>query len=391
MKKCMVCALLLLIAGLLFGSDARTGALGGSMPYYLDDVQVLTNPALMPVFGNCGVLELGSYPSLSGQSAYGMVGVTENIYVGAALLRNKDNFDIIESMTPLPSDLEAPQNDIDVMIGMALGELSVGFGAHIAGWSYDWEMGDSKMDWKTNAMAFTVGGAYIYDEMLVDGNLALTMNSYKRENSNGSTTTGTESEGGMSIGMSARAHLPMNSFKIVPAFSFETFSCGYDVDDGSTVTDGPDISTMNINVLVGANIPVFDDGWIAPGLGFRYFTTKWESGSNTENTTLMVMPEVYVGGEFPVKDWIVARMGYKRFFGTYKEKTHTTEDEIETWPIYDQGYEPDMITVGVGIKLLDGAISIDGTVGENFIHQGGWLVSGIQDNLFGNVSLGVGF
>ncbi len=386
MKKAL-CVVLAAFVAASFANDARVASLGGVQFFYLDESHAIQNPALLPTFANRAVLELGTYSEMGlvGQSGYGFVSLGESFSLGAALLRHNDNFDEIISHY-LPATLQRPQNDFDLLLSLSLGDLALGLGTHFAGWSYKTTSGDDETTRKTRAMAFTLGGAYTSGDFLGEANFQLRLNSYKDEDVLGSATSSEESEGGTGLSLNMRAFAPMGDAKLVPSLGFSMFSYTPKTVSGSTTTEGNKYSSMGFFLRCGLNIPVLEEGWVAPGLGVAYVSTKDEGESTTTTQTLTYLPELYLGAEIPVKDWLVARAAYRRAFGSFKTKTSNGTETTETQTLADVGLQPDQISIGVGLKLADGAVSIDGFVGENFIHEGGYVVSGIADNLFTMVS-----
>jgi len=382
----MLCALLLLAASLALATNARVASLGGEMPFYLDDTQIFRDPSLMAKFPNKATLELGDL-DLSNQSAYGVLNFMQSFYLGAGFLRTKDDFEYIE----LPGDLSQPANDLDILLGASFGQLSLGLGTHFAGFSLETEEGSNQTTEKTNVMAFDFGGSYTADEMLIDGGLEIRLNSYLDETIADDVRYADESDGGMGMSFFGRGFIPMSSFKFVPAFNFDMFSYTPQEVTGDSTTEGAKYSRMQLGFMLGGNIPVFETGWIAPGIGFHYITSKTDGDSWSSTTSYMIFPEVYLGGELPITKWFDARIGYHRYFGGVSEEYKTGDTTNTTSSGLVENDQPDQITVGAGLKLAGGKILIDGCIGEDIIHEGGYIISGMQHNLFATVSMGIQF
>ena len=397
MKKIIV-LLLMFNAMAVFASDARTEGLGGFAPIFIDDSQIFLNPALAYKFPNFATLELGRYVAgaTTQQSGYGVLRANDYIYIGAGVLREKDDFDNISYDDLI--GLHTPTNDFDAMVSLLLGRISIGFGTHLAGWKHYTKSTDTtsttEHTQKTSVMAFTLGTALESEDLLIDAAFEMRMNSYLNEQVEDDDHMTSKIDGGLGLSFNSRAFLPLGGFKLVPAIGFNMFGYTPILEYQDSTEKGAKHSLMMISTTVGANIPVFGEGWVAPGVGFMYGSEKQESDDETNTQTGIVFPQVSLSGEVPLTKWADARFGYRRWFGSLKQEDKTDNTtQTSTIPINEQTQfmPPDQISVGLGIKLADGKITIDGTIGEQFIHEGGYIISGIEDNLFGTASLCVNF
>jgi len=403
MRFVLSCFLLaLLLTSFANATDTRVISLGGPVPYIYDEINVFGNPGLMSNFSKRVVLELGSHtsgimslPTTSGvtstQNGYAFLPLMgDKFYIGVAGLRHMDDFDNIE----LPSDLEAPDNSVDLLFSGLLGDLGIGLGIHRASNFEKNEQTSPQLTTtkKTSATGITVGAAMNTDEEpIFDAALNVTMNSFKDETKS-STTTSRESEGGTSISLYARSFLSLGESKLVPALEFWTFSYkDISKNDGTTTTNSEN-SQMEFRVGTGLMLNVLG-GFIMPGARIVYAKSKTETSDQTEEQTALVLPELYLGIEVPVKDYLSIRCGYRRAFGRFNTKvTPESGGEIKTsqdWA--SAGMEPELISLGVGLRLFDGKVTIDASIEENTFIDGTYILSGIEGPLFGKVSIGINY
>jgi len=55
------------------------------------------------------------------------------------------------------------------------------------------------------------------------------------------------------------------------------------------------------------------------------------------------------------------------------------------------GMEPELISLGVGLRLFDGKVTIDASIEESTFIDGTYILSGIEGPLFGKVSIGINY
>lgn len=386
-RRCLI-VILLLSLDLAIAGDARTQALGGrDLPYFLDDSQILENPALMAKFNSRAALEL----STATQNGYGLLKIGDMILIGAAILRPNSDFD--EGYFSLPATIQLPNNNLSILAGVKLDNIAFGIGVHTAGWSEYSKVvtggTDVIDDRSSGAIGINAGSTYSLDEMLVDAAFRIRINSFKSEYKVGTSTTANQLDGGTSVKFSARAFMPIGNFKFVPAAEFNTISFGYKTINGSTSTVYDNTSAMSLGAGIGAQIPILGDGWIAPGAMFEYSSSKTEPDDTTKNTmSMMILPKLSLSAEVPALKWLTLRAGIVRSFGTVSGKsqinnTIVSESSESYWSYTTQ---PDLVSLGTGLKLFDERLTIDGTVHYRLLISGPYTLSGVTRDLFTQVT-----
>ena len=389
--------MLLVVISPVFATDARVGAVMGASPYIIDEVRVFQNPSLIKFFSNRAVLELGMYRRdalPTNQSGYAFFHITGSIYFGAGVLRKEDEFYLmgmgdggechyyIPNPVP-PAGLTLPNNEIDLILATDMGGIALGLGVHMARKYWKRETDSNEELKKTSALGIKIGASYVKDdEMLFEGNVRIGMNSYKHE----TATFVQESDGGISISLDARTYLPMGEATLIPRVAFSTFSYKDMINDNETFN----ASLMTLTVGAGLKVNALG-GWVLPAVEINYRNGEKKEDSVEYTLTALTLPHLVLASEFPATDWLVVRVGVNRFYGTQTQK-ETTDGEITTTQDVTSCFlQPDMLTLGAGVVLFDGTLTIDGTVGDDLLHKGGYIFSGEKGSIFGRVSLGVNF
>ncbi len=390
--------MLLVVISPVFATDARVGAVMGASPYIIDETRVFQNPSLIKFFSNRAVLELGKYrPDAlpTGQSGYAFFPITGSIFFGAGVLRKEDEFYLmgmgddgechyyIPNPVP-PAGLTPPNNEIDLILATDVGDIALGLGIHMARKYWKRETDSNEELKKTSALGIKIGASCVKDdEMLFEGNVRIGMNSYKHE----TATFVQESDGGMSISLGARAYLPMGEATLIPRVGFSTFSYKDKIDAKEIFN----ASLMTLTVGAGLKLNALG-GWVLPAVEINYRNgEKKEEDSKEYTLTALTLPHLVLASEFPATDWLVVRVGVNRFYGTQTQKEITEGEITTTQDVTSCFLQPDMLTLGAGVVLFDGILIIDGTVGDDLLHKGGYIFSGEKGSIFGKVSLGVNF
>ncbi len=99
------------------------------------------------------------------------------------------------------------------------------------------------------------------------------------------------------------------------------------------------------------------------------------------------MPGFNLGVEYELTKWLTARIGMEKEFGRYDEKEHYGNSPwfYEYKGSFSDPSSQDFIGTGVGFKFSK--FQVDATVGEENFFEGTYLLSGIQRNLFGTMSV----
>jgi hypothetical protein len=237
-----------------------------------------------------------------------------------------------------------------------------------------------------------------------------------------------KTKGGNRIELGARAFWEVaENFQIVPlvGFSSESISLDYMLSYDSTYHETEDYSPpyydttiyydttystitsvktgdykmSHITIGLGGNLKL-DKGMVAGGLNLtRYKTTDETDTTSTYESTSWYMPGFNLGVEYELTKWLTARVGMEKWFGRYESKYESKHDYDQWYPPshytgYDRGngnYKDrfsndleDFIGLGVGFKFSK--FKVDATFGENTLFEGGYILSGKQNNMFGTLS-----
>lgn len=283
-------------------------------------------------------------------------------------------------------------------------------------------------DWKLSSSNTTLKGGFLFElseKYSVEAAIRLGFDKAKGERNisyrgllpatglDTNTTVNTvketiKSEGGTGIAFQLRGFFELlENFQVVPLFEFSSKSMAVSsVYDSSgtrfiygtgTRSDSAlhssyksgDYKDSYFIIALGGNLKL-DKGMVAGGIHLRKEKVKDESVTKvTDQSTTWYMPGFNLGAEYELTKWLTARLGMQKWFGKNEHKvdnlfTLVRESQSDTKSRFSSSDE-DFIGAGVGFKFSK--FQIDATVGDNNFFEGTYLLSGVQRNLFGTMSV----
>jgi len=448
MKKCfmlvvVLTTLLALVAQaqdlrVASGGTARNISLGGGPinPYLEDVMRVHTNPALLSkyanfVWGDIGYARTdasGDGPTNFGGGQYQYLGASFSLcdqWVLGVIVNKREGpmfntsydyaVDPVDALSDnwypgFPVDLSHPMTPIEVAASYeASSVFNIGLSVAIAGWSDHTEIGTGQeesagvVDVSSRMTGFKLGGSYdMGSGCSIDGAVLLRLNSANYTNSRtGVNPTQVTMSGGTEFGVDVRyIHKVNEKWNLVPIGRFSTFSWGPQVTPAPAAPSAnPPYNMTHTEYEIGVGTQYHTDKvLVAGGISLQSITSTYEDKTRAveqkETDSQLDMPKINLGVEFSVTDWLVARAGFfKRLSSSetkYEDSTlvadYKTSEEL---PYANDPNElnegQQAFTLGVGFHFS--GFSIDGTVGEGYLINGPWLLSGIEQNVFGMVSM----
>lgn len=379
-KVLLVCFMALLLTGGLLANDARLLGLGSPRPYIYDYYDMFYNPAIAGDFADLAYVEFGSP---GGMSQYGGVNyeVIKDLVIGIAVNRRYGEIYNMLDMTSV-SDLPDPINGIDLIIAYNLGTAKVGLGIYRVGAKCTETYGDDESTAKAGNTGINLGTCLNMGETMIDARLNVRMNSFSREDKTGSSTLTYESTGGMGIGFSARAFIPVTSkLKAIPALWFTNHSFGEEHKNGTTTEIG-DYSTMYIGAGIGGNYEI-EKTLIVMSASFvlHSYTNERTEGVKVTDS-YMYFPSLNAGVEHNFWKGLTGRVGLRKDMGTYTSKYD-----------YDDGDDGESSeTLGgstvayTGLGFVFGGFSLDWYIASAILFNGPFLFTGNESPFSSNVT-----
>jgi hypothetical protein len=398
--------LVIFIGGSAFATIARIRSLGNQDYFFKDIYHIYMNPAYLGSYTNTVYGELGYYYYYTGTEQYytpneQFLGINYKLYKGLSLgltLNRAAETDFSYFGYNWSNYIPYPINEYDILASYDFEKLSLGLGLFHAGNKFEWEAtgGTNPASYEGSSGTTALSGGFRYmlgEKHEIEGMLRLSFDRAKWTESGymytGSTGT-LETDGGNGIEFGARGFFQVNdNFQVIPlvAYSSESMSLTGSGSMTSYATTGK-LKESFLIIGLGGNLKL-DKGMVAGGLNF--YREKWvnetDTTSWTDDETYQYLPGFNLGVEYELTKWLVARVGMEKEFGRYEDKYHYGNS---TW-FYDyksrfsDPNSQDFIGLGVGFKFSK--FQVDATVGEDNLYEGTYLLSGIQRNLFGNMSV----
>lgn len=306
---------------------------------------------------------------------------------------------------------------IDVFEAVAsydLGTLDVGFG-FLYGWasntskssasptlnSTDNELSARVLGFRLG-IAMDLGGGSAFDASAAI-RLDKATDNLKSTNAAGARTDlGNYSASATEIQIDGRLKLKMsNRVNFIPYVNFVTIS-GEPKQDAPATGVAPIVGSAKISaLLIGAGAGMeyrISNFYFAGGVSFKSGKFKQELSSgppanatSTSTLTGTSFPQINLGMEWTLLDWLTGRLGYYRAFLSVNNKTETsapgtgTTNESSFWAgnsnvVFGSlaGADNSLITLGLGLRF--GNFALDGTVSDEALRRGLGLI-GAQDNM----------
>ncbi|MBN2542351.1 hypothetical protein JXI42_05750 [bacterium] len=376
-KVLLVCFMVLLLTGGLFANDARLLGLGSPRPYVKDYYDMFYNPAVVAAYSDLAYVEFGTP---GGMSQYGGVNyeVIENLVIGVAVNRKYGEiFDMLDIAGA--SGIPTPLNGLDIMGAYNLGNVKLGMGFYTIGAKATSKVGDDESTAKAGNTGINFGACLNMGETVVSAAANIRMNKFKTEDASDNVH---ESTGGMGMGFSGRAFIPITSkLKAVPALWFRNHSFGEEYSNGTSSEIG-DYSTMVLGVGIGGNYEL-DNTLLVMSASFimdNCTNERTEGVKVTESD--MYFPALNLGVEHNFWKGVTGRFGLRKNIGSNKVKTEPDEgDESESTSTLGTS-----TVASVGLGFVFGNFSLDWFMSSSILFNGPYLFTGSASAFSSNVT-----
>lgn len=370
---------------------ARYEALGFN-PFIKDaSIDINRNPAWTTQYRNYAFGDIGrdvvNEFQLKEQFAAVNFGISKEIALGMVLNKYEDRWNDMDTSMISGYGINRPVVPFKLTFGwQASPNLALGLAPYFTSWSK--ETSDSNIT-KLNSIVFggTIGLFSDLKGGWVEGAVDLKFHKYKKDATISNSQTVNENNGGLSLGVFARGFFNVNKqmdLNLVPYVEFSMFNWDPRQTVPTLAGDDKSYKNMSFGGGLGINMPIFDKGLLAGGISLGYVSTKNEqpSANNTHTITNFIFPAFNLGLEWPFTEWLTGRLGYQRAVGSEKDETIKTKTTYTTSTFVTDADHT--ITAGLGFHF--NRFSIDGVIGEKFLKEGVYIVSGRPNNLFGMLS-----
>ncbi len=369
-------------------------------PFLRNDTYLLINPAYIGDFGNYvwGNFDGAQSGTTSQTFAGANFEVTKSLYLGL-LVNTRDALATTNALNDFGGNqLPNIENTLGFLIGYKLSpELTLGAqiytGSLTAEDKEEAPNTSSTVTSKLSTLGFDVGAVYNTAQLRGELAVKLRMNSRseKEQSSSGNTSTSQEVslDGGMELGVNARAFYKLNNtYDLVPTLSFYNVSINEKVDPAPPAnTEKVEFSQTAFEVGLGLNAKTKNALLIG---GISFVNAKEEvkttnlggtaGDTQTETATTTLLPRINLGLEYYALDWLTVRLGYFKTMGgtEFVDETRvgntTTKTTSTRTGITGGNYLGDFIAVGVGMHFGDWNMNF--AVNEAFLRSGPYLVGG---------------
>lgn len=304
-----------------------------------------------------------------------------------------------------------PRAPLEVTVASRWDELRAGVSLYRSSWSRKDEGTGSVSSGKTSSVSNSqtgikagVAGA-LASGIVLDGVLLARLNWSTSEYTSitGSPSTSSFDATGTEISVTARVHwrTPL-ALQLVGVLRAEYF--GYTPDvlyvpaPPDPVANPNDFTKQEWECAVGAVVRSART-LVSAGLGVQYIRLRNDASAAGNQVTHYTrswfdLPKVTLGAEFSLSDHFVGRAGYTRRFSEIITRTEapglppiqtTVSTETGYLPTYGLTAADQQMSLGLGIHW--NAFTLDAYLAEQVLRSGPWLLSGIQQAVFGIVSL----
>ncbi len=175
----------------------------------------------------------------------------------------------------------------------------------------------------------------------------------------------------LSIGGSVRGHQDgfINLFPIISA-GFDM----YEYDDGDDDTANEKTTTIAIDLGAGHNHMVAPKTCVIVGIyaGLSSTSFSGEMGDNMDGEMAITIPRITGGVEQMLGKWLFVRAG--------------ATSETEMWSQGDVNSFSTSFDTNFGIGITFDNFTLDATVGEDFLHDGPYMVGGVGNGFMGQLA-----
>ncbi len=244
--------------------------------------------------------------------------------------------------------------------------------------------------------------AFIYNMMSFNGEASF------NPPAPGTAVGGTiESDGGSAIAFAARVFYGMSeNLKLVPAFEINMYNLGYKTSIVDTLVTtyrplGGEKSQMNLGGYFGFNYKPVENVTLIGGLHMAYATITIKDTTGVFYPVMggpfsevkinnFVMPGFSAGVEAELLKWLWVRFGASK--DLYKETSKYTENpSLANEATWESASTDALYAFNFGLGLKFGKLSIDAKLNDDMPFDLGYLMSGHDHEVFGQVSASYSF
>jgi hypothetical protein len=433
------------------GGYARTLALGGGPSnYYLNDyTDIYINPAYIRQYSNLVSVELGTgFSNGSGFSStnqfYGASFALESVTLGLTVGKREGPMfsensygyqtggyysacDYMKSALDsylqniLVQSSSEPLTPLQFIAGFTLGQASIGVALYESSWSREDDGTGTVSQGRKCSAALSQFGIKAGVLSPLNETTALDLagcfrlnnasSDYSDKNSNAPVVESSFSAAGYELSLIGRVfHKISPKLSIVPIARAEYFS--YEPE----VTSKPQSNYLlplpnsysKWECELGAGLQSrWENGLAVMGLSIQYISLRndVESFNGTVHQTTrytrswLDLPKINAGVEYSAVQWLLLRAGFFKRISVQRTRIEPpfTAPAVESSISVEPGFVPSFglssseqaISLGVGIVL--GQFAFNGYLAEQMLTKGIYLLSGVQQNIFGIVSLNYRF
>jgi hypothetical protein len=433
------------------GGYARILALGGGPTnYFLNDyTDIYFNPAYIEQYANLVCVELGTgFSSGSGFSTtnqfYGASFALEKVTLGLTVGKREGPMfsensygyqtggyysacDYMKSALDsylqniLVQSSSEPLTPLQLFAGFTLGNMSIGIALYESNWSREDDGTGTvsqgrKCSAALNQYGIKAGVLYPLNETTtldLAGSFRLNdaSSDYSDNNTNAPITESSFSAAGYELSLIGRAFYKISpKLSIVPIARAEYFF--YDPEVNSKPQSNLLLPLPNSyskwEFELGAGVQSrWENGLAVMGLSIQYITLKNDAGSyngTIHQTTRYTrswfdLPKINAGVEYSATKWLLLRAGFFKRISTQRTRIEPPSPlpPIESKVTVEPGFVPSFgfssseqaLSLGIGI-VIDQFV-LNGYLAEQMLGKGIYLLSGVQQNIFGIVSLNYHF
>jgi hypothetical protein len=433
------------------GGNGRMLALGGSPSnYYMEDyTNIFFNPAYLKKYSDLALVELGngistSSPFSASNQQYGATLAVGEVTFGLVTGRREGpmfaensygctsggSFTAIDYMkSALDTYLQnlsiqstsEPLTPIQLLSAFPLGTATVGVALYRSVWSRDDDGSGSVSSGRTcsaslGQFGIKAGVLYPVDSLVVvdvSGGVQMNTASADYSNSNALAPLSTSSFSVTGFELSALGRVWYHwkpSLTIIPMVRAVLFSYEPEVKSSPQANYlfplPNSYSKMELELGVGIQSQ-WEHGIAVLGLSAQYIRLANDATSNISSVpqvtrytrTWLDLPKINAGFEFFITSWLVGRAGYTKRISSQTTRVEApapgapTESTISQEPGFlpSFGLSASEQTVSLGLGILIERFAINGYLAEQSLMEGPYVLSGVQQSLFGIVSLSYHF
>lgn len=399
LTRLAVVALIVVVATTASATTTRINSLGGGVKglTVMDDQNIFQLPSEVTRWGNVAVLELGgdSYYDDDFTSFLFTYDINESMVFGFyGSNAQMPASGLLSDVVPSADNYGITGNNhrATLLFGMDMESLRLGARLGIYAQSnkddYEDSDGSETEEWGPSVLDLGAGLGL----PMGDGSLDVGVNFVSGSSTHEYDPDDTVNPDGNEIsetmfGVVARMTMPMGEADetLIPFASFDAASATWEHDDVDI--EKQEATGARFMAGVDLNIPLGENSFIQPGLGFAAFSVKYEPGLygetqvDEETYSTLQMPFFNVAAEIQVWNWLDFRFGGAQYVNFDKSEYTGDDGEGSANLESTRSNVSHTLTTGLGVNL-PGDVAIDIQVEKDWWRHGPYLLTG-NSNTFG--------